>query len=62
MKKNYYHMFLKISAFFLPFFLIFYGSLHDNPNHPAVKSIRKFLLAGFCFYSILAVAIFVIKS
>jgi len=53
MKRNYYNVLLQISAFILPFYFIYHGPLNDNPEHPIMKSIRKFLDTGFIFYTIL---------
>lgn len=58
MKRNFSLLLLQISAFLTPFFFIYYGPLHDNPNDPITKSLWKFLGAGFCFYILLAVVLF----
>ena len=53
MNKYYRHL-LQISAFLMPFYLIFYGPMNDNPDDDFSKSLRKFTLAGFAFYALIA--------
>ncbi len=62
MQRNYFNLLLQISAFLAPFYFIYYGPLHDNPNQPFSKSIWKFVIAGFCFYSILITVLIVTKK
>jgi len=62
MKKNYTYLLLRISAFLLPFYFIFYGPLHDNPEHPKVKTLWKYIFSGFFTYIILALIIVIIKK
>lgn len=57
MKKKYFNMILQLSAFLLPVYFIFYPRLNDNPKDPFIKSLWWFIIAGFCFYGILAVII-----
>ncbi|MCG6915612.1 hypothetical protein LJE86_17015 [bacterium BMS3Abin03] len=61
MKRKYFNLFLQASAFLMPVYLIFYSPLADSPDDPFIKSLWKFVIAGFCFYGVLAVIIFVIK-
>ena len=61
MKRIYYNSFLQLSAFLLPVYFIFYPPLNDNPKDPFIKSLWWFIVAGFCFYGISALLIFVIK-
>ena len=55
MKQKYFNLFLLISAFLMPVYMIFHPSLSENPTNPFEKSLWKFIIAGFCFYAILAV-------
>ena len=57
MKTNYTYLLLRISAFLLPFYLIFYGPLHENPEHPKVKSLWKYIYGGFFAYTTLGIII-----
>ncbi len=61
MKRKYFDIFLQLSAFLLPIYFVFYPALNDNPRNPFIKSLWKYTIAGFCFYGILALVIFVIK-
>jgi hypothetical protein len=53
MQQNYFNVFLRITSFFLPFYLIFYGPLHEESASLISKSMWKYQAAGFCFYTIL---------
>ncbi|HKI79953.1 MAG TPA: hypothetical protein VKA26_15530 [Ignavibacteriaceae bacterium] len=59
MQNKYFNMFLRLSAFLLPVYFIFYPPLNDTPRDPFIKSLWWFTIAGFCFYGILALVIFV---
>jgi hypothetical protein len=61
MKRKYFNRFLQLSAFLLPIYFIFYPPLNENPKDPFIKLLWWFIVAGFCFYAILALVIFVIK-
>lgn len=61
MERKYFNAALKLSAFFLPFYFIFYPHLNDNSGNPLIKSLWKLTFAGFCFYGVLAAAVFVIS-
>ncbi len=61
MKRKYFNRILQIAAFLLPVYFIFYPPLNENPKDPFIKSLWWFIAAGFCFYGILALLIFVIK-
>jgi hypothetical protein len=60
MKIKYFNILLQVSAFLLPVYFIFYPPLNENPKDPFIKSLGWFIAAGFCFYGILALIIFVI--
>ena len=60
-RKKYFSLFLKISAFLLPVYFVFYPKLNDNLKDPLIKSLWLFTIAGFCFYALLILAIFVIN-
>jgi hypothetical protein len=60
MSGKYFNKFLQISAFLLPVYFVFYPKLNDNPGDPFTKSLWRSVIAGFCFYGILALVFFVI--
>ncbi len=62
MKKNYTNLLLQILAFLLPFYFIFYGPLHDNPERPKVKTLWKYIFSGFMIYMILGLIILIRKG
>ncbi len=41
---------LRIVAFIIPFYFVFYGPLHDNPEQAKIKILWKYILAGFVAY------------
>ena len=57
MKRKYFNLLLLVSAFLMPVYMIFHPSLSENPSNPFEKSLWKFVIAGFCFYGILAIII-----
>ncbi len=61
MKRENFQQMLKIAAFILPFYLVFYGPANDNPENSFATSLRKFTLAGFCFYGLLMVIFLAVK-
>jgi len=60
MKRKYYEAFLQLFAFLLPVYFIFYPRLSEDPGAPSVKPFRRAMIAGFCFYGIVAVVVFAI--
>jgi len=50
MKNNHFFTLLKVSAFLLPFYFVFYGPLHDNPEKPKMKILWKYVFSGFLAY------------
>ena len=62
MKKNYTNLLLQILAFLLPFYFIFYGPLHANPERPKVKTLWKYIFSGFFAYMILGIIIVLINK
>jgi VanZ family protein len=62
MKKNFTNLLLQILAFLLPFYFIFYGPLHDNPERPKVKTLWKYIFSGFFTYMILGIIFVLIKK
>ncbi|MGA7839172.1 MAG: hypothetical protein WB996_14465 [Ignavibacteriaceae bacterium] len=60
MNKKYFNKFLQVSALLLPVYFVFYPHLNDNPKDPLVKSLWRFTIAGFCFYGLAVVVIFVL--
>ncbi len=61
MRKNYFNKFLLISAFLLPVYFVFYPKLNESRGDPFIKSLWRSVIAGFCFYGILAALILMIK-
>ena len=61
MKTNYTDLVLQVLAFLLPFYFIFYGPLHDNPKHPKVKTLWKYIYGGFFAYIVLGIIFVLIK-
>ena len=60
MNKKYFNIFLLVSAFLMPVYLIFYPSLTNNPSDPFTKTLWKFVIAGFCFYGAIAATLLII--
>jgi hypothetical protein len=60
MKRKYFNVFMLVSAFLMPVYVVFYPPLTENSGDPFVKTLWKFVIAGFCFYGIIAVMVFVI--
>jgi hypothetical protein len=46
---------LKVLALFMPFYIIYYWRLHNDPEKPFTKSLWGFTIAGFCIYIILTI-------
>ena len=61
MNKKYFNMFLMLSAFLMPVYMIYHPSLAETSDDPFVKSLWKFVIAGFCFYGVIAVMVFAVK-
>lgn len=60
MDNKYFNTFLLVSAFLMPVYLIFYPPLTNNSADPFIRTLWKFVIAGFCFYGILAVMLFIV--
>lgn len=58
MNNKFFNRFLQVSAFLLPVYFIFYPKLHENPEDPFTKILWKYVIAGFCFYGVAAVVIY----
>jgi hypothetical protein len=59
MNSKYFNTFLLVSAFLMPVYLIFYPPLTNNSSNPFIKTLWKFIIAGFCFYGLAAVMVFI---
>ena len=57
MNRKTFRIFLQIAAFLVPFSMIYYGPLHEEPGYPGNKSIWKAIIAGFCFYTLAAIVL-----
>lgn len=55
MKSKCSFTFLKILAFVIPFYFVYYGPLHENPENPKIKILWKYVLTGFLTYVLLLV-------
>lgn len=60
MNSKYFNTFLLVSAFLMPVYLIFYPPLTNNSADPFIKTLWKYVIAGFCFYGIIALMLFII--
>jgi len=60
-KNKYLFNLLKILAFVIPYYFVFYGPLHEKPENPKMMILWKYVLLGFSSYIIfLFIAIYVI--
>ena len=59
-KNKPYDVLLKIFAFVLPFYFVFYDSLYANQENPKMKELMRYLVGGFLAYFILGL-IFYLK-
>ena len=59
--KQPFDILLRISAFLLPFYFVFYGPLHDKPENPKIKILWKYVLFGFLAYLIFFIIIEYVK-
>jgi len=50
MKNKYFFTLLKVLAFIIPFYFVFYGPLYDKPENPKMKFLWKYVLLGFLAY------------
>lgn len=57
MKDKLSDILLKFSAFFIPFYFVFYWKLHEKPESPKMKTLWKFVFSGFATYVILVIII-----
>ena len=62
MKNRPFDILLKISAFLIPFYFVFYGPLHENPENPKIKSLWKYVISGFSAYLVFGAIIFLFKN
>lgn len=57
MRSRPFNIFLKISALLIPFSMVYYWELHECNNRLFVKSLWKYVMAGFGIYAILAIVV-----
>ncbi|MCP5061256.1 MAG: hypothetical protein GY936_02180 [Ignavibacteriae bacterium] len=57
-KNKWFDVILKIFAFLIPMYFIFYPDLNENPDNPRTVSLWKYTLAGFVGYIILTLIYF----
>lgn len=57
MRSRYFFIMLKVLALVLPFYLVYYGPLHERPGDPEMKALWKYVLLGFLGYVLLGIAI-----
>ena len=60
-KDRYSFTFLKIVAFLLPVYFVYFGFLYEKPGSQNVKSLWKFVFLGFLMY-FLAGLVFILKE
>jgi hypothetical protein len=58
MKNKYLFALLKVLAFVIPFYFVFYGPLHDNPE---MKILWKYVFSGFFAYALILIMIKYLK-
>jgi len=61
MKNRWYDALLKLSAFVVPFYFVYYGPLHDKPDNPEVKTLWRYVFSGFSLYLILFIVIGLVR-
>lgn len=61
MKNKYFFTLLKILAFVIPFYFVFYGPLHDKPENPKMKVLWKYVLLGFLAYILIFIMMTYLK-
>ncbi len=54
MKHPCFQLFLKFTAFFVPFYFAYYGPLYEKPEDPQVKMLRRYMMLGFAAYLVLS--------
>ena len=54
-----YSFFLKLTAFLIPFYFIYYGPLHDQPGNPENRILLKYVYFGFILYLFIAILLIV---
>ncbi len=58
MKKENFNHILKLAAFIMPFYFVFYVP----PEESFSKIFNRYIIAGFCFYILGAVVLIAIKD
>ncbi|GGE40513.1 hypothetical protein GCM10010832_20780 [Psychroflexus planctonicus] len=61
MKNKYLFTLLKVLAIVIPFYFMFYGPLHDNPENPKMKILWKYVFSGFFAYALIIIMIKYLK-
>lgn len=49
-EKNTKEMLLRIGAFFIPIYFVFYSPLNDTSKSPQTRKLWKFIISGFVVY------------
>ena len=50
MRNKYVFILLKILAFIIPFYFVFYSPLHEKQENHSIIVLRQYLLSGFLAY------------
>lgn len=58
-RNKWFDVILKIFAFLIPMYFVFYPDLNDNSDSPRTKSLWQYTLAGFVGYIILALIYYI---
>jgi hypothetical protein len=59
MQRKFFDGFLKIAALLIPVYVIFYAPLNDNPANPLIKSLWKYVIAGFIIYAVVIAVVLI---
>ncbi len=60
-KNSIYDILLKIFAFILPFYFVFYDRIYANHDEPKMKELTRYLIGGFVVYFIIGIVLYFVK-
>ncbi len=60
-KNSIYDILLKIFAFILPFYFVFYDRINANHDEPKMKELTRYLIGGFVVYFIIGIVLYFVK-
>ncbi len=61
MRKQWFEILMKILALIMPFYIVYYWGLHDQPEKPFEKSLWRYTIAGFCIYLLAVIVYFKLR-